>query len=434
MSIGRSRSTSTHSRAIAEDMSARSSAYFAKEPKKSSDNLEIPQGRANSRRTLPPGEPIVTHGWTLTTACGFREVCVAIKESAFTDNDLPLIVSLEVHADYAQQEVMVNIMKEVWQGMLLDEAFEGCDPKFRVPKLDEVRNKILVKAKKAPSNIIAPHSTIDLPYRYAIDKDASDSDNDPMPPAPKKSTSDSLGLSPPVRKNAKVPICQALSDLAIYTYSEHFESLEAPQAKKPSHIFSISENRILELNEKCHMDIFKHNKSYFMRAFPAGRRIDSSNPDPSLFWRNGIQMVAMNWQCLDEGMMLNHGMFADEGGWVLKPSDYLSSNTINESQFQATTGKTMSLIITIFAAQHIPLEGGADKDTSGSGDTLRPLITAELHVQKPEDWKKDEQMHKCNYKQKLGAGKGSHPNFGPRGKTLSFLNIPKVMPELGFLR
>ncbi|KAM0193146.1 hypothetical protein ACHAPI_007876 [Fusarium lateritium] len=90
------------------------------------------------------GEPIVTHGWTLTTPCGFRDVCTAIGESAFVNSDLPVIVSLEVHADLEQQEKMVEIMKEEWKGILLDSPLDGYDPAERLPRLEDLRNKILL--------------------------------------------------------------------------------------------------------------------------------------------------------------------------------------------------------------------------------------------------------------------------------------------------
>jgi hypothetical protein len=56
-----------------------------------------------------------------------------------------------------------------------------------------------------------------------------------------------------------------------------------------------------------------------MRTYPSGLRVNSSNLDPTVFWRKGIQIVALNWQNWDEGMMLNEAMFAGTSGYVLKP-------------------------------------------------------------------------------------------------------------------
>jgi hypothetical protein len=449
-SSSHSRSASTTSRVgNVESVSPRSSTLCAADTKDSVDKLEVSGTRLNqsrSRLQLPKGEPIVTHGWTLTAPCGFREVCVAIAESAFTDNggkvanDLPLIVSLEVHADCEQQEVMVRIMKEVWGDMLVDKPLEGFDPKFRLPSLQDLRGKILVKVKKAPAKMIAPqNNTVNIPVSTALDDETSDSEceDGPARPLPQKSTSEPVtgGKLDAKRDTTTIqfPICQALGDLAVYTRSEKFHSFDTPETKKPPHIFSISEKRILELNEKYHREMFKHNKGFFMRAFPAGRRIDSSNPDPSLFWRKGVQMVAMNWQNLDEGMMLNEGMFADEMGYVLKPPGYQSCEKDKETQQEATPGKILDLEITVFGGHNIPLDDEEGSSSRGSSD-IRPLVKAELHVEKAEDNRKAGQMQGCTYKRKTDAGKTSHPDFGLRGTKLEFRNVPHVVPELSFLR
>ncbi|POR33288.1 Phosphoinositide phospholipase C [Tolypocladium paradoxum] len=437
-----SRSPSSNSRAIAEEVSPRSSVLFAAaaDPRESNDRLDVARSTAGARarQLMPPGEPIVTHGWTLTVPCGFREVCEAIKESAFVDNDLPIIVSLEVHADLEQQEVMVKIMKEVWQDLLISEPYEGCDPRFRVPTLDALRNKILVKVKRATAKMIATQNTTELPIHGAADDDASLTD-DERPPAP-PCRSPRLDKASPAptgaqEKSAKVRICQSLAELAVYTRSERFESLETPQAKKPTHIFSISENRILELYQKQHREVFMHNKNYFMRAFPNVRRIDSSNPDPSLFWRKGVQMVAMNWQNLDEGMMLNEAMFADEKGWVLKPPGYQSSDKTRDTQDLAAPGCTMDLGITVFAGHNLPTKSSDDDaENARSGSTIRPVVKVELHVERPGAADKDGAARECPYKQRTDAKRSSNPNFGVAGKALQFSSIHKVVGELSFVR
>lgn len=426
-SAGHSRSPSAVSRTLDEGASTHSSVQVGGDPKESQDRLDVSRAARPRSRSMPKGEPIVTHGWTLTAPCGFREVCEAIRESAFVDNDLPIIISLEVHADPHQQEVMVVIMKEVWKGLLIEEPLEGCDPRFRLPKLEDLRNKILVKVKKAHAKM-EPPDPANLPPAYAADDDGSGSDDERSSLA----TSTIPNSTVPPQPNAKVPICANLGNLAIYTRSEHFKSLQTPQAKKPPHIFSISENRILELHQKQHRDMFTHNKNYFMRAFPAGRRFDSSNPDPSPFWRGGVQMVAMNFQYLDEGMMLNEGMFADEKGWVLKPPGYQSSDRTSETQSEAAPGRIMDLKITIYAGQHIPIQLDED-DEDRSASTLRPIIKAELHVDKLEA-DKDGQLHEYTYKQKTEPRKTDHPEFGADGALLQFLSIPKVVEELSFIR
>ena len=419
------------------------------EPSDSATQLEVISTtrsrplKVQPRSQLPKGEPIVLHGWTFTRACGFREVCQAVKESAFVDNDLPIIVSLEVHADLKQQEVMVTIMKEVWGDLLVQKSLEGCDPQFQLPKLRDLRNKILVKVKRAHGTMVQAHTLASASIQPAPQPTESESSEDEWPErpppllpiiAPAKVNSLPVAKLPADAKAPKVKICQNLSNLAVYTRSEHFKVFESKEAKRPTHIFSISEDRILDLWAKQPRELFTHNKGFFMRAFPAGRRIDSSNPDPSLFWRKGVQMVAMNWQYMDEGMMLNEGMFADEQGWVLKPPGYQSSDKSTETQDQATPGKVLDLSITMFAGQHLPTHADADLENSKSLSSVRPLVKVELHVEKTNTMTKAGRMPDSTYKQKTDAQKTNRPEFGADGARLHFPKIPHVVEELSFVR
>ncbi len=59
----------------------------------------------------PNGEPIVYHGYTLTTKIKFEDVIKTIAEYAFKKSDYPLIISLEVHCSYEQQGKMAEILE-----------------------------------------------------------------------------------------------------------------------------------------------------------------------------------------------------------------------------------------------------------------------------------------------------------------------------------
>lgn len=374
------------------------------------DVQEERDARSRSRQSFRRHEPIVMHGYTLTPPIGFREVCRAIRESAFETSNLPIIVSLEVHCDFEQQELMVQIMKEEWAGLLVEKPYETC-PKARMPRLEELLNKILVKVKKAstpdpsgPMSTLAPSTT--------WEEEATSSDEEKM-----------------AAKKPKTIIGDSLSALAVYTHSEHFKNFESQAAKTPSHIFSISENRILDLYTTKHREMFSHNRHHFMRAFPKGMRYDSSNMDPSLFWRKGVQMVAMNWQSWDEGMMLNEGMFAGEHGWVLKPPGYRSDET------SPIIFHTLNLCIAVLAGQHVPLP--LEGTSSGSGNTrsFRPYVKCELYIEKQEDRPDVDGLTRVvARKQQTSPAKTDHPDFGSTKNRFEFINVPNVVDQLSFVR
>lgn len=237
-------------------------------------------------------EPRVLHGYTLTKEVSFREVCNAIREYAFAVTELPLIVSLEVHAGPEQQEIMVKIMKEVWAGYLIEPPAEDAQV---LPPPQDFRHKILVKVKYAPP----PGEEQDL-----APSPANGSDEDDVASATTTgATAAEAAAAKKKKKKKPSKIIQALSSLGIYTRGVSFKSLSQPEATMPTHVFSLSENGIKEVHEKQALDLFEHNRRYLMRAYPSGLRIGSSNLDPAPFWRKGIQIVALNWQNWDEGMM-----------------------------------------------------------------------------------------------------------------------------------
>ena len=250
-------------------------------------------------------EPRVLHGYTLTKEVLFRDVCTSIRDYGFVVSDLPVIVSLEVHCSAEQQEAMVHIMEQVWEGYLLPQQEEEVQS---LPAPGDLRRKILVKVKYAPPEGVSPPVE---ETAKPVAKTTSLAASPPSPMGPKKTPA----------KASK--IIQALSKLGIYTRGVSFKSLTQPEASMPTHIFSLSESGVKEVHEKSAVELFNHNRSFLMRAYPSGLRIGSSNLDPAVFWRKGIQIVALNWQNWDEGMMLNEGMFAGTGGYVLKPGGKL---------------------------------------------------------------------------------------------------------------
>lgn len=253
---------------------------------------------ASLKKMLSIKEPRVYHGYTLTKEISFREVCRAIRDYGFIVTDTPLIVSLEVHCSAEQQNTMVAIMQETWGDLLLPEPKEDAQS---LPPPSELRGKILVKVKYAPP-------------------EGSSSGGTPSPPSGEVDPTTSVPAAAAAKKEKKPSkIIQALSKLGIYTKGVSFKSLTQPEASMPTHIFSLSESGVVEVHQKSARELFEHNRHFLMRAYPSGLRIRSSNLDPAPFWRKGIQVVALNWQNWDEGMMLNEGMFAGTGGYVLKP-------------------------------------------------------------------------------------------------------------------
>lgn len=299
--------------------------------KTTTDDVALPTPW-QSTTTATRAEPRVLHGYTLTKEIPFRDVCTAIKESAFINSDLPVIVSLEVHCSAEQQEIMVEIIEQSWKGMLVQIPTEPC---MELPSPGELRGKILVKVK-----YVAPETA-----KKKVVKDTAPQLQRAQSKSSSSESENQDGMNGEEKKKKKSSIIESLSSLGVYTRSYHFKSLTSAEALVPTHVFSLSEKKLMEVHESHGPTLFSHNRNFLMRAFPSGIRVSSSNLDPSVFWRKGVQIVALNWQKYDEGMMLNQGMFADTGGWVLKPRGYRGSagsakgSVTNRKQMQSRTGR-----------------------------------------------------------------------------------------------
>ncbi|RSL54761.1 hypothetical protein CEP53_007333 [Fusarium sp. AF-6] len=242
-------------------------------------------------------------------------------------------------------------MREGWHGLLLEEPED--DP-VELTSPDSLRNKLLIKVKYTP----------------------------PEEPVSASSSDEEEGAKPA----ASNKMAQELSSMGIYTRGMSFKSLNASEASNLVNVFSLCEAKIDDVLETHPHELLNHNRHHFMGSHPSGARIDSFNMDPSSFWRNGIQMVALNWQTWDMGMVINNGMFADTEGWILKPLVCLINSQdisrifrTNQAQTQSPQ-KTSELSITFYSGQNIPLPEGRT-----SPQRFNSYVTVELHVEGPGD-------------------------------------------------
>ncbi|CAO2656548.1 Nn.00g053510.m01.CDS01 [Neocucurbitaria sp. VM-36] len=376
-------------------------------------------------------EPRVLHGYTLTKEMSFRAVCAAIRDYAFKTSSLPLIVSLEVHTCPEQQEIMVELMNEYWKGLLVDLPLDPSQTseKTDLPTLKDLENKILVKVKRAshakPSSVEAKPSTLQAPappLKHSTSADSVASSTTSSDETPE-------GASRPPAPKPKV--IEALSKLGVYFGSYHFKGLDAPEASIPTHVFSLSEKALMEVHETNPGGLFTHNKHFFMRAYPKGLRLNSSNLNPSVFWRAGVQIVALNWQRWDGGMMQNEAMFAGTAGWVLKPEGYRSTSQ-EVTQRTAIPHHTLDLSIEFLAGQDIPLPPEEDDPKD-----FKPFIKVELHVEKHEERNAEPipgagKSQKGEYKKKTKTYRTTNPDFGR--EIVKFEGVHGVTEELTFVR
>ncbi|XP_063772181.1 1-phosphatidylinositol 4,5-bisphosphate phosphodiesterase eta-1 [Pseudophryne corroboree] len=100
----------------------------------------------------PDGEPVVHHGYTLTSKIPFKEVVEAINKHAFVKNEYPVILSIENHCNIQQQRKIAQYLKEIF-GDKLDLSSVPLGECKQLPSPQSLKGKILVKGKKLPYDL-----------------------------------------------------------------------------------------------------------------------------------------------------------------------------------------------------------------------------------------------------------------------------------------
>ncbi|CAI9540028.1 unnamed protein product, partial [Staurois parvus] len=261
----------------------------------------------------PNGEPIIYHGYTLTSKILFKDVITAIKNYAFKTSAYPVIISLENHCTLDQQKTMAKHMKDILGDKLLLMPVEGKVKEF--PSPEELKGKILVKGKKL--------NKLEDSLKNGVSTTEADDVSDEDEAAEMEDEAVKSKVNAKKSKAAKLKLAKELSDTVLYCKSVHFRGFEyAAEHQAFYEMSSLTESKSLKLTNDTANSFIRHNTRQLTRIYPDGWRTDSSNYSPVDMWNVGCQIVALNFQTSCREMDVYQGKFHDNGfcGYVLKPS------------------------------------------------------------------------------------------------------------------
>ncbi|XP_016099747.1 1-phosphatidylinositol 4,5-bisphosphate phosphodiesterase beta-2 [Sinocyclocheilus grahami] len=299
----------------------------------------------------PDEEPIITHGFTMTTEILFKDVIEAIAESAFKTSKYPVVLSFENVDSVKQQEKMAHYCRTIFGDALLVDVLDKypLKPGHPVPSPSELMGKILIKNKKSSAPASKPEQAKKASGHEQTNTPADDSEsnqpadpNQPAPANPEASDPPPATAAPDEReehddhdeqdeekmKNSdegtagqEVTAYEEMSALVNYVQPNKFISFENAAKKNKSFVISsFVETKGESLIAKNAVDWVEYNKRQMSRIYPKGTRVDSSNYSPQPFWTAGCQFVALNYQTMDFPMQLNMALFEFNGrtGYLLK--------------------------------------------------------------------------------------------------------------------
>ena len=381
------------------------------------------------------GEPMITHGGTLTSTTAVKEVVTAIAKYAFVSSPYPVIISAEIHCSIPQQKRLTEILVHTFgQALVVAQAHKEGDEIKYLPSPDQLKGRILLKAKnkyidaarpkiqklpdepsssdESEKDVEKEHSGLrgkfDKLFKRTQSKDLAppDSKRPGTSSVPAISASplrlSSTSLAAPTQPGGpppKILMAPELLPLLVYTTGVSFRGLDHTQVYPITHLFSLSEPRANSLvyGGADALRLVNHTRDHLVRVYPKGTRVDSSNYAPHKFWAAGCQLVTVNWQTVGEspvharsiGIFLMTSLLLDLGfsmvqafyacngraGYVLKPEPLRVANhpVLSYRPIKRT------LVVRVISAQQLP----RPKDTQGreiiDKDTVDPYVRIEVH-------------------------------------------------------
>uniref|UniRef100_A0A674AX61 Phosphoinositide phospholipase C n=1 Tax=Salmo trutta TaxID=8032 RepID=A0A674AX61_SALTR len=375
------------------------------------------------------GEPVVHHGYTLTSKILFKDVIETINKYAFLKNDYPVILSIENHCSVPQQKKMAQYLVEV-MGDKLDLSAVKADEQGHLPSPDTLKGKILVKGKKLPPNIDEDNEEGDVTDEDSADemeddcklmngdtsmtrkqvenvakkkldnllkeskiRDREDPDSFTIATlsptgkptdqsASKVTTTVTIETTVPLahwlfscRKKKTMKLSRALSDLVKYTKSVGVSDIETQGDWQVS---SLSETKAHQIMQQKAATFIHFNQRQLSRIYPSSYRVDSSNFNPQPFWNAGCHLVALNYQSEGRVLQLNRAKFNSNGncGYILKPA-CMCEGVFNPMMEDPLPGQMKKqLVLKIISGQQLPKP--KDSMLGDRGEIIDPFVEVEI--------------------------------------------------------
>ncbi|XP_052403752.1 1-phosphatidylinositol 4,5-bisphosphate phosphodiesterase delta-1 isoform X1 [Carassius gibelio] len=305
------------------------------------------------------GEPVIYHGYTLTSKVLFKDVIEAIQEYAFKTSEYPVILSLENHCSVEQQKTMAQHLSSILGSALVTKPLGDQMPTC-LPSPEELKGRFIVKGKRLDKleDMFSESKTADEESVTEEEDDEGDEDQE--------------------KKSSSLKLAKELSDMVIYCKSAHFHGFKDSRDKQSFYeMASFKEGKAVKLAEESANDYIHHNIDKLSRIYPAGMRTDSSNYNPVPLWNAGCQIVALNFQTPCPEMDLNQGLFLQNGqsGYNLKPS-YLRDRDTKFDPLTLPDGpwlKNKILHLMVISAQQLP------KVSERKSSIVDPIVKVQIY-------------------------------------------------------
>ncbi|XP_006654000.2 phosphoinositide phospholipase C 2-like [Oryza brachyantha] len=265
----------------------------------------------------------VLHGRTLTSPVDVMRCLEAIKEHAFMASPYPVILTLEDHLTPDLQSKVAKMIKETFGDMLYTCETESM---AEFPSPDDLKGKIIVSTKP-PKEYLQTKNAAAVADDESVWGEEITDDRASAKPAAEEAVDEEQEAE--TDKKTQQGVDNEYRRLIAIPLTRRKHDMEKDLRVDPDRVARLS------LGEKAYekaivthgAHIIRFTQRNLLRIFPRSTRITSSNYNPLMGWRYGVQMVAANMQGHGRKLWLTQGMFRANGGcgYVKKP-DILMNN------------------------------------------------------------------------------------------------------------
>lgn len=290
----------------------------------------------------------VLHGRTLTTPVELIKCLRSIKEHAFVASQYPVIITLEDHLTRDLQAKTADMITKTFGDLLYYPKSEGLE---EFPSPESLKGHIIISTKPPKEYLEAKTDEVqgngDEEKLKTPDEEpwGDDIPDNKLDVPSERESANAVGSIEEDSDDSGI-ISQVNPDKDV---APEYKRLITIRAGKPKGVslkdainvdgkqvkrVSLSEPQLQKVARSHPTHVVRFTHKNFLRIYPKGIRIDSSNYNPLVGWTHGAQMVASNMQGYGRQLWLVHGFFRANGGcgYVKKPDFLLPNGSEDDDQ------------------------------------------------------------------------------------------------------
>ncbi|PON62968.1 Phosphoinositide phospholipase C family [Parasponia andersonii] len=279
----------------------------------------------------------VRHGGTLTSPVALLDCLRAIKDFAFHASDYPVIITFEEHLPSHLLAKVAQMVTITFENMLY---CPKTDYIVEFPSPETLKKRVMISTK--PPEYRESHhgstSSRKLNYKHSDEdeenrgiKAAADDDEDNLDDGggDNDQDEDEENAVPEYKQLIAIHAGKPKGELKNWLADHDDSSIKIRR-------LSLSEQELENaISSQYGTNIVRFTQRNFLRVYPKGMRLNSSNYNPMLGWIHGAQMVAFNMQRHEKHLWIMQGMFRANGscGYVKKPDFLLPASNLHATDF-----------------------------------------------------------------------------------------------------